>query len=281
MPKLLASYETEEEIPEAHKELFEERQGKWILSKIEGITTDGDVHRVTTANTTLRKQNKELTETLKGFGDIKPEEIETLRHSVEDLTAQVEAGGKPDAEAIEKIVETRIKGKIGPLQRQLEDATKKLGEETTRADGLQGRITKTRISDAVRESAIKAKVVTSAIEDILALAGGLFEIVEVDGKEKVLTRDGVGITPGIDADSYFGEVSPNKPHWFPGSQGAGSGGGKGGGGLNGDNPWGPVPLWNVTKQGQILREKGAEHAERLAKAAGSFVGSATPPKAKK
>jgi len=45
------------------------------------------------------------------------------------------------------------------------------------------------------------------------------------------------------------------------------------------NPWSSEPgKWNATRQGQIVRSLGIEAAQRIAKAAGSYVGAVRPTK---
>jgi len=273
-----AKYATEDEVPEAHRELYEERQGEWILTKIDGLSTDADIHRLSTANTKLRTENTKLKGQVDAFGGRSGDEISKLDEKIVELEAQVEAGGKPDEEKINTLVEARTKVTLGPLQRDLKTSQDALAEKTTLADKLQTTITKGIISDNVRTAATKAKVVPTAVDDVLALSGGIFEVVDVDGVHKVVTRDGIGLTPGLDADAYFAEVAPNKPHWFPGSQGAGANGGKNIlPGLNGKNPW-SHEHWNLTERGKIIREHGTEKAEAYAKAAGSTINATQPPK---
>lgn len=275
-----AKYATEDEVPEAHKELYEERQGEWILAKIDGLVTDGDIHRLSTANTKLRTENTKLKGQVDAFGGRSGDEILKLDETIEELKAQVEAGSKPDEEKINTLVEARLKVTTGPLQRELKTAVDSLAEKTKLADDLQTTITKGIISDHVRTAATKAKVVPTAVEDVLALSGGIFEVVDVDGVHKVVTKDKVGVAPGLDPDAYFAEVAPNKPHWFPNSQGAGAGGGKNFlPGINGKNPW-SREHWNLTERGKIIREHGTEKAEQYAKAAGSSINATQPPKAK-
>jgi hypothetical protein len=43
-----------------------------------------------------------------------------------------------------------------------------------------------------------------------------------------------------------------------------------------NNPWGPN--WNATRQGQIVRSLGVEAAQRIAKAANSYIGAVRPAK---
>ncbi len=273
-----AKYATEEEVPEAHKELYEERQGEWILTKIDGLSTDADIHRLSTANTKLRNENNKLKGQVEGFGGRSADEISKLDEKIVELEALVEAGGKPNEEKLNTLLEARLKITTGPLQRELKTAKDELDVKSKLADTLQTTITKGIISDNVRTAATKAKVVPTAVDDVLALSGGIFEVVDVEGIKKVVTRDGIGLTPGLDADGYFSEVAPNKPHWFPGSQGAGANGGKNvPAGLNGKNPW-SRENWNLTERGKIIREQGTEKAEQYAKAAGSELNAVHPPK---
>lgn len=281
MATIKAKYASEDEVPEQHKELYEERQGEWILVNIEGIDTEGNVHRLTTANTKLRTENNTLKNQLEAFNGKKPEEVLTMTERIAELEAQVEAGGKPDEDKVNSLVEARIKTRIGPLERDLKKAQEEAAASSKLVGELQGTITKSKITDAVSRAGTKAKVVPSAMEDVLALSGGIFEVVDVEGKEKVVTRDGVGVTPGLEPDAYFVEVAPVKTHWFPGSQGAGANGGKGSvPGINGNNPW-SRENWNLTEQGRIMRDQGADKAQQYAKAAGSALHATRPPEAKK
>jgi hypothetical protein len=43
-----------------------------------------------------------------------------------------------------------------------------------------------------------------------------------------------------------------------------------------NNPWGPHPFWNVTRQGQIVRALGAEKAAQMAAAVNSHIGATKP-----
>ena len=112
-----------------------------------------------------------------------------------------------------------------------------------------------------------------ALDDALLLGERVFEVTE-DGK--VLTRDNVGTTPGIDPKTWLNDLREKRRHWWPGSVGGNARGAGGGGGASGDNPW-SYEGWNMTKQGQFLKEHGSEKAERMAKAAGTTVGGKKPP----
>lgn len=283
MPKLKSTYATLEEIPEHYRDLFEERQEKWILTRIEGLASEADIHRLTTANANLRTENSTLKSKVEKFGDRSLEDLTRLEDENAELKATIEAGGggKLNEEKVNALVEARIKTRVGPLERELKVANEKLAAEQENTKKLSSKITKTTISDNIRSAAIKVNVVPTALDDIIAMAENVFEVIEVEGKERVVTKDGIGITPGLDPKAYFAEVGPNKPHWFPPSQGAGANGGSGaGGGLNGKNPWGRAN-WNLTEQGKLIKQEGMDKASQYAKQAGSFVGATEPPAEKK
>lgn len=277
MPKIKASYEKEEDIPEAHKELFEHNEAskKWILVNIEGIDTEGNVQRLTTTVAAIRKENSALKDKLKLYGETTPEQITGFQDKIHELEALVEAGGKPDQEKIERLVDAKVKAKLGPVERENKQLHEKLAASEGNSTKLSGDINKMKIDLAVRAAATKAGVVPSAVEDILALAGGIFEVTEVDGKQKIITRDGIGVTPGLEPEAYLADVGPNKPHWFPGSNGAGAGGGRFGAGFAGNNPWNAA-TWNMTEQGQIVKTQGLEKAQEMARRAGTTVGGPKP-----
>ena len=43
--KLKATYDKAEDVPDLYKDLFEEKNGKWII-QIEGIQTDANIHKL-------------------------------------------------------------------------------------------------------------------------------------------------------------------------------------------------------------------------------------------
>jgi hypothetical protein len=91
----------------------------------------------------------------------------------------------------------------------------------------------------------------------------VFEVREDD--DKVVVRDGVGYTPGIEPSVLFTDLQSKKPHWFGPSGGGGAGGNRGGGGAT-SNPF-THEHWNMTEQGRIITAD-PQKADQLAKTAG-------------
>ncbi|WP_044156040.1 hypothetical protein [Escherichia coli] len=98
-------------------------------------------------------------------------------------------------------------------------------------------------------------------------------VFEVGEDGSVVTKDGVGVTPGLKPEAWLSDMKERRPHWWPAWQGAGSRGGRGGPG-GGDNRF-TAGAWGVTEQGKIASADPAK-AERLAKAAGTTLGGAKP-----
>ena len=112
-----------------------------------------------------------------------------------------------------------------------------------------------------------------AIDDALMYADSMLEITE-DGR--IVTRDQVGVTPGIDPTVWLSEMQQKKRHWWPASQSGGAAGSNGGG-VGGDNPW-SASGWNLTRQAEMM-DQDAARAEQMARSAGTTIGGPRPQKA--
>jgi hypothetical protein len=110
------------------------------------------------------------------------------------------------------------------------------------------------------------------LEDALEVAGRMFEVDE-DGK--VVTKDEVGVTPGIDAVVWLTEMQNKRPHWWGTTSGGGSRGNNGNNGTTtGNNPF-TREHWNMTEQGKLVKTNRAR-AEQLARSAGTTIGGGMP-----
>lgn len=266
---LKAIYDKQEDVPEAYRELYAERDGKFELSGIEGIKTQADVDRLATALTKERTDHKATKDRLAAWGDLKPDETRTQLDRIPELEAQAD---KVDDEKLDKLFEARTRTKLAPVERERDGLKTKLEEALGKVAEFETKERVRAIHDAVRSEAMKSKVVESALDDVLMVAERVFEVSE-DGWVK--TRDGMGVTPGIAASDWLSEMQPKRPHWWPASEGGGARPG-GGGTAFPNNPWGGGESWNVTEQMRVVKTLGPERAEQMAKAAGTTVGGPRP-----
>ena len=273
---LQAMYDTQEEIPEAFRELFTEKGEKWELTGVTGIKTQGDIDRLQTALVKERDDHKATKGRLEVWGELDPEDTKAKLEKYPELEAAAE--GKIDEkkmdEMVNRRVEATVKSQTAALQRQIDSLTTERDEVKAENVGLLGEKRTRVIHDNVRDVLTKQKVIPEAFEDALMLADRVFEIREDDNS--VITRDQVGVTPGVTADIWLSEMQDRRPHWWPtsaGGGGRGTGTGPGTGFKN--NPF-SREHWNMTEQGRVVREDGMEKAQQMAKSAGTTVGGQMP-----
>lgn len=265
-----------DEIPSEYRSLYTERNGKYELTGIAGVRTTADVERVQTSLTKEREEHAITKAKLKPWSGMSHEEVIAKLDRIEELEAA--AKGKIDETQIEAMVQKRveatIRSKLAPVERARDEALTKVGELQKETEDWKGKDRRRVIRDSVRKAGIDAKLLPTALEDVEELSDRVFEVNE---QGQTVTRDGVGVTPGVDPKTYFAEMQPRRPHWWPASQGGKSQGSGPNGVLGQKNPW-SEEHWSVTEQGNAVKTLGMEKARALAESAGSRVGATSPTK---
>lgn len=268
--QLSHEYEKVDDIPEAFRPLYEERGGKQILTRITGITTQADLTRVNRAlESEKTEKNRYKTQWDSFFGDKKPDDVKAQLDRIPELET-IAASKNINDEKLNELADNRARSKIAPLERENNDLKAAMAERDDIIQRFMAQEETRTIHDNIRAVASKSSVIDTAMEDVLMLAERCFELNEND---EVVTKDIPGQTPGLRPDVWLTEMKAKRPHWWPASKGGGAGGGVGG--VGGDNPWSHGG-WNLTKQGQIVRESG-EKARQLATQAGTTIGGQRPP----
>lgn len=247
-------YESEDQIPDGKEDLYEERDGEWVLTGVEGMKTQADMDRVNEAAKKERGLKREAEKKLRAYeklGDL--DEITEKLDRFPELETLAE--GKADDEKIQELAEKRAQRQIAPLQREL-DALKETNTDLTeKVTSYETKDRNRKIEDAARAAAMEAKVQDTAIDDVLMYARSEFTVDE-DGT--IISQE------GVQPKDWLADMQSKKPHWWPPSQGGGApGGGDGGPGgnpLKGDTP-------NLTEFGKIARTN-PKRADALAKQAG-------------
>ena len=264
------AYDSLDMVPEAHRELYEDRDGKAVLTGVVGMKTQADIDGLRGALEKERNDHRAAAASLKAWGDRKPEEVLAQLDRVKEL--ELAAEGNIDEDKMNQILEGRMAQVRGPLERQIEEVSSTNTTLLTENTALKAQIDSRDRNDQLRVLGNEMKIHSTAIAD-LELAAGM--MLERDDQGNWITKSDVpGITPGVDTKQFMREMQKLRPHWWPASEGGGAGG-SGGGVGGGTNPW-MAKSWNLTEQGQIVREQGSATAERLAKAAGTTVGGLRP-----
>ena len=276
--KLKTIYEKQEEIPEGFGELYVEKNGKFELNAIEGIKTQADIDRVNEALKKERNDHKIVRDKLQAFGEVDPATLPVLQEELAEAKARLDnltAEGKLDETKVQAQIDAAVNRAVGPvtrdkdaLARQLEAAKKVVAEKEVEITNVKKEQQQERVRNTLRDAVIAAKVVPTAIDDAVLVGERMFEL--VDGK--LVTKADNGMTPGLNPKEWAKDMEEKRPHWFPTSVGGGAQGGKGGSTSLKENPW-SVEGWNLTKQGQVVKEIGEEKAAQMAERAGSKLGA--------
>lgn len=262
-------HDTVDEIDEPFRPLYSERDGKYVLTGVEGYKTQADIDRLQGALTKERNDHKAVKERYAVFGETDPAEILAKLDKYPELEAAAE--GKLDETKINELADSRLRVKLAPVERERDQFKTKAETFAAENEQLKNTLRSRDIKDNVLSALIKAKVIDTAHEDALILADRVFEVAE-DGT--VTTKDGVGVTPGISPEAWLQEMQAKRPHWWPASEGGGAKGGNGGGGGFANNPW-SHDHWNMTEQGRIMNQD-RQKAEQMAKSAGTSIGGPKP-----
>lgn len=265
--KLQSTIDDINSVDEPFREMYVLRDGKYHFDGVDGIKTQADIDRLQSSLSKEREAHKQIRERFAPISDKDPGEILTILDRVPELEAAAQASNDP--EKIQTLVDAKLNAIKAPLERELTTAKKSKDELEAQLQQL----TQEKLSRAIHDNVItevrKAKIPVEVDEDILLNADRIFEV--IDGK--VQTKDGVGVTPGMDPAAWLAEVLPRKPHWRGPSFGGGARGSQGGGSY-GVNPW-SAKDWNKTEQGRIYRED-KEKAEQMAKSAGTSLAGSRP-----
>lgn len=247
-------YNSEDEIPENAREYYSQEGDKWILTGVKGGGKQ-NIDRLQSALEKERNDHKAVKSKLSKLNGRDIDELLQRDAEYEELKLRAD---KVDDEKLEQIINVRIRNKLTPLERERDELKNKLSTYEKQVEELTTKEKNRIVKTALSKAAMSAKVITEAIDDVELIGSRLFELTE-DGQ--VVTRDGVGVTPGITPEMWLQDIQDKKPHWFPGNVGGGAGGSRTPGAA-GKNPW-SADGWNLTEQGKILREN-PEKAGRLA-----------------
>lgn len=113
--KLKATYAAEEldQLPDQYRDLYEERDGSYVLAGIDGVKTQLDVQKVHEALRREREISSSYKKQLAAFGGRDVNEILADLDQIEAYKAAAESKSVD-----ENVIETRLRAKTAPLQRE-------------------------------------------------------------------------------------------------------------------------------------------------------------------
>lgn len=287
MATLRAQYDSQDDIPEAYRPLYTERDGKFELTEVEGVKTQGDFDRFESA---LRKRLTDATTKLESQGGNAGLSKDELREVFSDVVKTFIGdkggqgnrgrGGQGDGSGGGSGGDGN--GSSDPIMHDLERRLSAVEAENkslkAERDQFKNEATTTKLDTQLQRAALAAGVDPKTLDMVVRLTKDDFEL-DNEGKAVVKLDPSIkGVTPNAAPAEYYKTISQDEifTRFWPDSQGSGAGGSTSGSGgaLGADNPFSKAG-WNKTKQAQLVRNNPSE-AERLAKAAGVGYGATRP-----
>jgi len=268
------SHEKIDDIPEQYRELYTEQDGAFVLTGIQGVKTQADIDRIHGGLVKERDEHKVTKASLHVWDGLDHQEVRTKLDRFTELEVAAK-GNKDEMDAkLEELTEARVLTRLAPVERENKTLKTRCQELEERAGTLEKEKTYRTIGDQVLDACVKSKVVDEARADVIMLANQVMDVTE-DGKTVLTKENPYGVTPGLSPDVFLSEMQDKRPHWWPKSVGGGAGGSGANFGAGASNPWTHAG-WNMTKQGQFIKENGIEKAEQMAKTAGTTIGGRRP-----
>lgn len=225
---LKAIVDTLEGVEEHYHSLYTQKGNKYEFTGVEGFKTQADVDRVQQALNAERAQRTTFENTLKAWGDRKPEDVLPILDRLPELEAAAEAGKKKlDQTQIEGIVN----GRLAPMQRDRDTYKTNYEAEAQKVKEYEAKDRQRTIFDAVRGLAVESKAnpdsYSTPYGGLMLLAQQIFT---VDAQGQVVVREGVpDLVHGTLAKDVLGDLQRKYPSNWPQSSGGGAPGGSGNG----------------------------------------------------
>jgi hypothetical protein len=205
--------ESLEAVPEAARELYSEKDGKFHLA-VEGLVPVAKVNEFRDNNITLARQLEEMNKKYEGV------DLDAVRQMTEQARKikdqELIAAGK---------VEELFAERIAPMRTSFE---KDVSTAKEHAIKLQSQLESLLIDGAIRDAAGKAGVRATAVDDVLLRGRQAFRLVEgkavpMDGDKVMFGKNG----DPMPVEEWISALSDRAPHLFEPSQGGGAPGNKG------------------------------------------------------
>ena len=220
---LFMTFTTSADIPEALREHYVEKDGRWVLQ------TDPPADDVTGLKTALeserrlRRDAESQSSSLKSrFEGITPEEVASLRDTVKNLKDK----DIYDKDGLEALIARRTQEMRSDFQRKLTAAEREVAQTTQRHADLDRTWRRDRVETALLHAITVAGVAKQAVPD--AVSRGLTLFLDIDDQGRPVAKKGEevlydkdGINP-LSPDEWIVGLKLAAPHLWPSSTGSGA-----------------------------------------------------------
>lgn len=271
MASLKTLYETQEDIPEALREYFVEKDGKFVVD-IEDIDSHPAVRGLKTALESRKQEHRKVVGELTALKerlskipeDFNPDEYHTLKAKLEEYESDPDRG-KDDAAAREAVAARKmLEQKIANMEKAHKEAMEKKDADIKKKSSF---ISQLLIDDGLTKALINVGIGKEFMKAAKALLREDVKVVEEGDDYTALVETDTG---PLDIERYVQDwaASDEGKAFIPPAKGGDAGGSsKPTKPINTEkNPW-AKDSFNMTEQGKIMKEN-RPLAEKLAKQAG-------------
>lgn len=202
-----SSYDSAGDVPQEFKDSFKEVDGKFVFSGSINVKTQEDVDKVLGAKKHIDTELSEVKEQLKAEKQGKLE----IQSKLEVVELQIKDGADPAK--LQELVETKVKVATEELNKQLAEANDKNSE-------FQDKIFGSEKSEFV--NGIVGSFSDTVKDDAKFMLNQIFER---QADNTYLTKAGLGLEAGLNAEQATAKLLETRTHWQKQNQGDGAGGG--------------------------------------------------------
>ncbi|MEJ8571235.1 hypothetical protein [Microbaculum marinum] len=271
--KLKAIVENLDDVPAEYQDLYEEKDGKFVLKLENDIREHPSVaalqnafERQKTENRDLKAKIADLERKVEGLpDDFDPQEYDQLKQRIEELEADDNDGKDKDRDKEEAVnrVREKYEQKLERAKRDREESDRQKDEENA---ALREQLRNSTISTSLNEAMEQANIDPKFRKAVRAILRDQVKVIDKDGDPFAVVETDLDPEQPLAAyvaewgDSDEGKIYVGKP------VGGGANGNDRRGGGSAKNPW-KDDQWNLTEQGRIIKED-RQKADRLAREAG-------------
>lgn len=238
---LKPQFDTLDDVPEALREYYPEKEGKYVFAGLDGYKPVSEFQAVQTALKKERSNAKMLEDSYTPwqttFAGKTPQEIKAELDKIPVLEA--ESNGKISKEKIDALIEVAAKNRLAPVAAERDTYKTKISELEAQIQAFQEHNKQRKIFDAVREVAAKENIFHESAyaspEGALMLLAGRYFTVDESSDSVVIKEDVKGLAAGLGVKDALAEIRSMHPYLAKNSLGGGAQGS--GGSSGGPNPF--------------------------------------------
>ena len=210
---LKSTVDTIDAVPEALREFYAEKDGKFVL-QAEGLSPTARVNEFRENNLALKREMDELRARFDGVDPDRFRELSEREQKQRDK--KLIDAGKVDELVAERVAALKA------------DADKQIGTRDASLAALTKQLESLVVDNAIRDAAAKASVRPTAVDDVLLRGRQVFRLqdgkaVPMEGDKIAYGKDGEPMT----IHEWVGGLSERAPHLFETSTGTGATGSTG------------------------------------------------------